>query len=389
MSSYNCHYCKKEYSNNKSLKVHQKTTKFCIEIQKGLENKPNDNTPGISSFKCEYCNDNFTVKSNLQRHYDICKIHLKKIQEENELKKNTEILELNKIIEKLKDNFQTQKEEFNNYKAEIIFLKKELKMKDEYHLKEQKMKDEIISKLEKENESLKKDSKETIKSFFEKEEKIRDTLLHENNSIKKSPKTVNNIINNTTHYNNIKPLTSDSIINAFESYQLKHENAFNAYRYDSNGLAKFELELVFYGIVRELKEYYGITDISREKIVYNNNGEITLTTVQEFIRTNVVMNNIDIILEWITNLRTQIFKKLEDGFTITNEGEIKDLDNNDKKRLHEKEQTLMNIYELFRQSKERGDIHMYISDEMSLAAMRHGITVEKPKGKIKKLTDSR
>jgi hypothetical protein len=37
------------------------------------------------------------------------------------------------------------------------------------------------------------------------------------------------------------------------------------------------------------------------------------------------MNNIDEILDWISNLKTLIFKRMEDGFTVTNEGEFRDL----------------------------------------------------------------
>ena len=397
-----CETCEKEFTTNSNLTVHQKKAKFCLRLRKELNNE--------ASEKCIYCEENFKSKIYLQRHYETCKIKKEKEVKENEQKKDELINklqnEVNEKENKLRNMVETLREDLNNIKTELrikeeqIKMKddqhlKELRMKDEYHLKEQKMKDEIISKLEKEIDSLKVDSKDTIKTIFEKEDKIRDSLFHQNTIIQKDTRlaeTHNKTINNNTSIVNnygIKPFTSECVINAFESYHLKHENAFNAYRYDSNGLLKFELELVFYGIIRELKEYYGITDVSREKIVYNDNGEMTLTTVQEFIRTNVVMNNIDTILEWISNLRTQIFKKLEDGFTVTNDGEFKELDSKDKQRLHEKEQTLMNIYELFKQSKERGDVHMYISDEMSQAAMKHGKAVEKSLGKkLKSLTSS-
>jgi hypothetical protein len=118
-------------------------------------------------------------------------------------------------------------------------------------------------------------------------------------------KTVQNL---TINNYGIKPLTQESVIGAFDSYNSKHKNAFNGCIYDmiTGDYVSFKIEHVFYGIIKELKDYYGITDISREKIIFNNNGEITLTTIQEFIKTNIVMNNINIILEWINNLQNQI-----------------------------------------------------------------------------------
>ena len=44
MSSYKSQFCDNEYSNNKTLKTHQKTAKFCIGIQKGLNIQASLNT---------------------------------------------------------------------------------------------------------------------------------------------------------------------------------------------------------------------------------------------------------------------------------------------------------------------------------------------------------
>jgi predicted translin family RNA/ssDNA-binding protein len=65
----------------------------------------------------------------------------------------------------------------------LKFLKKELKLKDENHEEQLRMKDEIIFKLEKENNCLRNESKDTIKSFFDKEEKLVDTLQAELKSV--------------------------------------------------------------------------------------------------------------------------------------------------------------------------------------------------------------
>ena len=113
MNNYKCQFCENEYSNKKILKTHQKSAKFCIEIQKGLKNKPNNHQRENLSFRCEYCDDTFTQKISLKQHYERCKIRLEKIREENEQRKNEEILELKRIIE-------IQKEENNEYKIESL-----------------------------------------------------------------------------------------------------------------------------------------------------------------------------------------------------------------------------------------------------------------------------
>ena len=99
MSSYKCNFCDNNYGSKKSLTLHQKTAKFCLEIQKGMENHTNVHDIENIYFTCDYCDDKFTLKSSLERHYEKCKIRQEKIREENEQKKNDEILELKRIIE--------------------------------------------------------------------------------------------------------------------------------------------------------------------------------------------------------------------------------------------------------------------------------------------------
>ena len=74
---FECEYCKKEYTNISNLKHHQKTAKFCLDIQNQLP----------KSFKCELCNKVFDNNKYLKQHIDhYCKTN--KIQKENEIFKN-------------------------------------------------------------------------------------------------------------------------------------------------------------------------------------------------------------------------------------------------------------------------------------------------------------
>ena len=392
MSSYNCEFCNNEYSSKKSLDMHKKTAKFCLKIQKSIITNTNDNEN--TEFACEHCMYKTTLKSSLIAHGEICKIRLNKIKEEHEKKKDDLINKLQNELNILMTQTYPErenkyKEEINIYKTELRIKEEQVKMKDEQYIKELKMKDDIISKLEKENESLKQENKDTFMTlldrsdktydkFFEKEEKLVDTLLQQN-SIKNNLKTINNL---TINNYGIKPITSESVINAFESYNSKQKNAFNAFQYDGITLERgsMKVEYVFYDIIKELKDYYGITDVSREKIIFNNNGEMTLTTVQEFIKTNVVMNNIDSILEWISNLLSQIKQRIYDG-KIEIDGEMRDMTEIEKNKLSDTGESLEYIYKLFKISKEKGTANTYMTKLLSEGAMENGKVV----GKIKQL----
>ena len=375
MPVYNCEFCNNEYVNKKILTNHQKTAKFCILIQKKTQNETNSNTRENLVFYCEYCTDNFTQKSSLERHYVTCKFKEIKL-------KNDEIEKLKNIINnyeknesKYNDIIKEQKEKINKYITDIIVKDEKLSMKDD-----------IIQELKKENESLKQENKDTFMTlldrsdktydkFFEKEEKLVNTLLQQNNSSKQS-KTVQNHL--TIHNYGIKPLTAESVINAFESFSSRSSTAFNAFQYDGITLERgsMKLEFVFFGIIRELKDYYGITDISREKVIFNNNGEMTLTTVQEFIRTNIVMNNIDLILEWISNLLSQIRQRIEDG-NIDINGEMREMTEIEKNKLSDTGESLEYIYKLFKVSKDKGMANNYMTKLLSDGAIKEGKVISK------------
>lgn len=112
-----CQFCNKEYKSISNLHHHQKTAKFCLELQQ----KDNKNKlKNIEIFKCEYCNKEFTVKYNYSVHVISCKE--KKIQDSNNLNTRLKELELeNEKLKKEKDN------EIEKLKKENIELKLNLK----------------------------------------------------------------------------------------------------------------------------------------------------------------------------------------------------------------------------------------------------------------------
>jgi hypothetical protein len=57
-----CSYCRNNFNNLKSLKIHQKTAKYCLE-KRGEINK---------SYTCNYCDKVFSQNVNLQKHLKKC-----------------------------------------------------------------------------------------------------------------------------------------------------------------------------------------------------------------------------------------------------------------------------------------------------------------------------
>lgn len=92
-----CVFCKKEFKTKQNVKTHQKTAKYCLEIQKKLEK--NKIKKEKEYFSCEYCGERFTYKHRLYSHYGSCK---EKIITEKDKQTESIIMEKDKQIEELK-----------------------------------------------------------------------------------------------------------------------------------------------------------------------------------------------------------------------------------------------------------------------------------------------
>jgi hypothetical protein len=221
----NCQFCKKEYATQSSLKLHQKTAKFCIEIQQKLNNNQTENkeeNKEENKFICEYCNKNFNLNSHLKIHIINCKVKKDKIDKDLIL------------------NNKLYLEELNN-------LKIQLNCKNEY-----------IIKLEKELEEYKKllSSKET---------------------------TVYNNCNNNNEYNiefnkmvqNLIPCTKENIasrINNIHCDSIIYPNDFNI---------KYNISST---ISHQLKDTAFVTDLSRGIIcIKDENGISRKSNSEKYI----------------------------------------------------------------------------------------------------------
>ncbi len=154
-----CQYCKKEYSNLYNLNNHQKTAKFCLNIQNQLNTNNNTNNnininilpEEQTNFTCEYCNKSFNLKYNYNVHLSSCK-HKKTLET------NTKLEEYSKKLE----------ETTNKLKE----LEKKLEMKELEMLLSIQSKDELIYQL-----------KEQLKN--------PTTIIHNNNSTNTTTKNTN------------------------------------------------------------------------------------------------------------------------------------------------------------------------------------------------------
>jgi hypothetical protein len=103
-----CVYCKKVFSTPGNLNTHQKKTKKCLALQ---------NKKAEVTYICEYCNKDFLLQSNFER-------HLSKHVANQDVRKAEDTKEL---ISGLRREIQTRTEAFNTLQIEHEKIKKELK----------------------------------------------------------------------------------------------------------------------------------------------------------------------------------------------------------------------------------------------------------------------
>jgi hypothetical protein len=76
--SFECKFCKKLYVSKGNLKTHQKTAKYCLDLQKNFEDTDIQEDIKNMSYVCIYCNKSFTSKQRYNSHSDICVLKFKK-----------------------------------------------------------------------------------------------------------------------------------------------------------------------------------------------------------------------------------------------------------------------------------------------------------------------
>ncbi len=249
-----CQYCKKTYSNTYNLSVHQKTAKFCIDIQQKQK------TPLSSveeQYSCEYCNTVFSFKHVLQNHIIRCKA--KREHEYEDMKrKNGELLLHNEVLVK----------QIGELLQENKIGKHEIELKDkllEYMLEE---KDKHIQQLLDEIQEL----KGQIKS---KDEYIQNTP-HNMTIYQNTTNNTNYNVSFQASFEKLLPFTDENVKKKVLSIQPMQLIEFNNYNLMLNFCSNFG---------RSLTDMVLLTDKARGLVVVKNkDGEKQKYQVKGFIK---------------------------------------------------------------------------------------------------------
>lgn len=166
-----CAFCKKYLSTSSSLKLHQKTAKYCLKVQ-------GQNDPG--DYECKICKDTFYLKAHLLYHEKSCKDKdpLKKYIkiDKNEL---ADIKNNNKVLNDELKNLQEKNlkfEEDNKKKTQkIIRLQIEL---DIVRKDKEILQNGVLNNIGSKNtNNITINQNKYINSFLEKAEPITDIYL--------------------------------------------------------------------------------------------------------------------------------------------------------------------------------------------------------------------
>ena len=238
-----CQFCKKKFAYKGTLATHQKTAKYCLEIQgKDISNL----------FGCEFCNKNFTTQQNLKDHILVCK-------------------EKEKIEEDQKQQIYNDK--IKDYEIRLDKKEKEIKMiRQEYEEKLEKQRHEYEDRLDKQRFDY-------ISKLEAKLEKFEDSILSKTE--KKYPTTTNNTTNNIV------------INNSLNLNDIEKMNSFLDEKLDKDVLAGGQKSFALLMSSTILKDKYKCVDPSRQNFEFTNElGEIERDVKAKKLTTAIIKSNI-------------------------------------------------------------------------------------------------
>jgi hypothetical protein len=245
MATMECEFCKKIFSTKGNLSSHQKTAKYCLELQGKLVE---------TSFNCDYCNKDFTQRTSLNDHLNVCKEKKRQIQDDRE-KEHTLVVkklefELAKVKRTEQRNYQEKIEEKEKHYREKIeekdkYYREKIEEKEIYFETTLKEKNEYIAKLE---------------ARLDKFESTVVTLASE----PKTTKTTTNVVVN----NNTLNLSKEHVTKVLDEHFTKEVAA---------GGQKKLAEMVYEKMLKgpDGKSSYVCVDSSRQTFEFtNNDGDV-------------------------------------------------------------------------------------------------------------------
>jgi cell division septum initiation protein DivIVA len=108
-----CEFCKKTFSSKSNLTAHQKSAKFCLNLQ-GANNDDTD-----KKFTCDYCQKTLTQQKSLDVHIVSCKEKKKTLERTKDIEQALTIKRLEMEIIKLKRSEKEKLREKNEYIAKL------------------------------------------------------------------------------------------------------------------------------------------------------------------------------------------------------------------------------------------------------------------------------
>ena len=270
-----CEYCKKVLKTSSSLKLHQKTTKYClIKQNKVVENE----------FSCFACGIGFTLKSSLYSHLKICK-------------ENTSEKELRREYER------REKEIISTYDKKLqennIETNKKMSEKDKIISEQKNIIKELQTEYKRHMEMQNKDLQDRMQSMAEKAIDKPSTL---------NQNTINQVINNLLH------ITTEHLNDQVQYLTIDHV------KNGAVGYANYALE-------HPLKDRLVCTDTSRKKGKYkDSDGNIVsdpeMSSITKKLFLAIKDRNTELITEYANDLKVKLDSFGSNNNEMTNEETI-------------------------------------------------------------------
>jgi hypothetical protein len=283
--TFNCKFCNKEFSTISNLNFHQRSAKFCLDIQKNVtllkESKPDNkvsNNLTEKIYSCEFCDKSFTQKCMLKTHSLNCKV--KKEQTLDEMKE--QIIKLKENIIELKEQKEQEIRELKEQKEQEIRELKEQKEQEIRELKEQNLIVSIHFEKEKEtNKKLEEELEEYKNRLFERDDKITDEIMKRPTAVyNNSQQHINNYnIQYNKMFNDLIPITDDYLKSKIKEL-ITPSSLIYVHNLDNANSNIIDYNFAC-SLVSILKNNVFFTDIARGKLVYKDENETKMATMAE------------------------------------------------------------------------------------------------------------